>query len=77
MIKKSKLLLIERVLPIRLGDSITAHHAFMSDLNMLVNTGGQERTETEHRALLEAAGFQVTSVVPTQSEMIVVECVPA
>ena len=44
---------------------------------MLVNSGGQERTETEHCALLKAAGFRVTSVVPTQSEMSVVECVPA
>jgi O-methyltransferase domain/Dimerisation domain len=76
MAKKSKLLLIERVLPARLEDSITAHRAFMSDLNMLVNSGGQERTETEHGALLEAAGFRVTSVVPTESEMSVVECVP-
>jgi hypothetical protein len=76
MPEKGKLLLIERVLPARLGDSIRAHHAFMSDLNMLVNSGGQERTETEHCALLEAAGFRVTSVVPTESEMSVVECVP-
>lgn len=77
MPEKSKLVLIERVLPARLGDSITAHYAFMSDLNMLVNTGGQERTETQHCALLKAAGFRVTSLVPTQSEMSVVECVPA
>jgi len=46
------------------------------DLQVMVTTGGRERTETEHRALLEAAAFRVTKVVPTQSEMSVVECVP-
>ncbi|MGK3968323.1 hypothetical protein WMF38_29595 [Sorangium sp. So ce118] len=28
-----------------------------SDINELVNTGGRERTEAEHRAPLEAAGL--------------------
>lgn len=35
-----------------------------SDLNMLVNTGGRERTEAEYRALLEAARLRVLSVRP-------------
>ncbi|WP_437599681.1 methyltransferase [Sorangium sp. So ce590] len=38
-----------------------------SDINMLVNTGGRERTEAEYRALLEAAGLGVTSVRETPS----------
>ncbi len=46
------------------------------DLAMMVNTGGRERTEAEHRELLEASGFQVIKIVPTESEMSVVECVP-
>ncbi|WNG35545.1 hypothetical protein F0U61_19115 [Archangium violaceum] len=36
-----------------------------SDLNMLVNTGGKERTEAEYRALLEQAGLRVIGVRPT------------
>jgi SAM-dependent methyltransferase len=38
-----------------------------SDLNMLVNTGGRERTEAEYRALLERAGLRVLAVRETPS----------
>lgn len=34
------------------------------DLEMLVNVGGQERTDDEYRALFAAAGFRLTDVVP-------------
>jgi hypothetical protein len=43
---------------------------------MIVNTGGRERTEAEHRKLVAASGFQVIKIVPTDSELSVVECVP-
>lgn len=33
-----------------------------SDLNMLVNTGGRERTAAEYRALLETAGLRVAAM---------------
>jgi hypothetical protein len=36
----------------------------MSDLNMLVCTGGKERTEGEFRALLADAGFAVRAITP-------------
>ena len=36
-----------------------------SDLNMLVNTGGRERTSAEYAALLEGAGLRVDGVKPT------------
>jgi hypothetical protein len=49
----------------------------MSDLNMLVMTsGGRERTAKEHRALLESAGFALTKIIPTQSEVSVIEAHP-
>jgi orsellinic acid C2-O-methyltransferase len=38
----------------------------MSDLNMLVCTGGRERTEGEFAALLAAAGLRLTDVTPTE-----------
>jgi len=47
-----------------------------SDVNMLVNAGGRERTETEFRALFGAAGFRLTRIVPTQSLSSVVEAAP-
>jgi O-methyltransferase domain len=36
----------------------------LSDLNMLVLTGGQERTEEEYARLFASAGLRLTSVVP-------------
>jgi hypothetical protein len=36
-----------------------------SDINMMVLTGGCERTEPEYRALLAAAGFRLTRVIRT------------
>jgi hypothetical protein len=39
--------------------------------------GGRERTEAEYRTLLEAARFEVTKIIPTQSEMTVIECARA
>jgi hypothetical protein len=45
-------------------------------VHMLVWTGGKERTEAEHRALLSAAGFELSKVVPTRSSLSVVEGVP-
>lgn len=47
------------------------------DLTMLVITGGRERTEAEYRALLAAAGFRLTRIIPTPSEMSVIEAVRA
>ena len=36
----------------------------LSDLNMLVLTGGQERTEEEYARLFAGAGLRLTSAVP-------------
>ncbi|MBZ5576094.1 MAG: methyltransferase [Acidobacteriia bacterium] len=47
------------------------------DLNMLVMTGGRERTEAEYRALLDSAGLRLTRVIPTHTEMSVIEAVQA
>jgi hypothetical protein len=46
------------------------------DLQMMVVLGGQERTEQEFRALLEAAGFRLTRIVPTQSPLSMIEGKP-
>jgi SAM-dependent methyltransferase len=37
----------------------------LSDLNMLIRTGGCERTEAEYRTLYQAAGFELTRTVST------------
>jgi hypothetical protein len=43
------------------------------DLNMLVITGGIERTEQEYSALFDRAGFELTRTVPTTSPISIVE----
>jgi O-methyltransferase domain/Dimerisation domain len=68
----SRLLIVEMVLPE--GDA--PHPGKMIDLLMLVTTGGQERSESEYRQLLDSAGFRLARVVPTNSAVSIVEAVP-
>jgi hypothetical protein len=49
----------------------------LSDLNMLVNPGGMERSVEEFGSLLGAAGFRVVSIVATGSPYKVIEAVPS
>ena len=44
---------------------------------MLTVPGGVERTADEYTALLDAASFRLTRVVPTASAVSLVEAVPA
>jgi hypothetical protein len=76
MAPQGKLLLVETVLPERIAPSPMNFIATGSDVNMLVNAGGRERTETEFRALVDAAGFRLTRIVPTQSLSSVIEATP-
>ncbi|GAC1513121.1 MAG: methyltransferase [Chloroflexota bacterium] len=50
--------------------------ATSSDVNMLINLGGQERTEDEYSRLFAAAGFDLTRTVPLQGELHIIEGVP-
>jgi hypothetical protein len=68
-----RLLIVEMVLAP--GDA--PHPGKMLDMTMLVQVGGQERTEAEYGLLLARAGFRLTRVVPTASAASVVEAVVA
>lgn len=59
------LALVEMVLPNRIERSATAEEQTLGDLNMLVRTGGRERTQDEFRSLLDSAGFELSGVTPT------------
>jgi hypothetical protein len=61
----AKLLLVEGVYPPRIDQSTESRGAATNDVNMLVCTGGRQRSEPEFRALYEAAGFTLTRIVPT------------
>jgi hypothetical protein len=58
-----RVLILEPVLPeiVRADDDGST---YLSDLNMLVNVGGRERTRKDFEALCEAAGLSLTSVTP-------------
>jgi hypothetical protein len=67
------LLLVESVLP---GDAAPSLGK-LADLEMLVMTaGGRQRTEAEHRALLDRAGLRLTRIVPSSGMVSLVEAVP-
>ena len=46
------------------------------DVMMMVMPGGRERTEAEYAALYEAAGFELTRVIKTESDFAIIEGVP-
>ena len=69
MNENGKLLLVEAVVP----RSSEPHFSKFVDLNMLVMTGGRERTEHEYRTLLEASGFRLTRIIATESASSVIE----
>jgi orsellinic acid C2-O-methyltransferase len=74
-----KVLILEPVVPEEVKPSFALLGVVMSDLNMLMNTGGKERTEEEFAALLRAADLELTGVsrVPKPSTMSVIEGVVA
>ena len=68
------LLLIERVLPEKIGPEDMDD--LLADLDMMANPGGQERTRAEYEALLERAGFTLERIIPTPTPFKIVESVP-
>ena len=73
----AKVILIERVIPDVVEPTAMTQSKMMSDLNMLVRTGGRERTASEFCALLTEAGLRATRIVPTASPVSVIEAVRA
>ena len=68
-----KLFVAERIVP----EGNAPSPAKLLDVTMLVQHGGQQRTEAECRALFARAGFQLSRVVPTTpSGICVLEGVP-
>jgi SAM-dependent methyltransferase len=56
-----RVLIVERLIPEDGGDPVPT---LLSDINMLVLTGGQERTNAEYSELLQAAGLQSGGILP-------------
>ncbi len=70
---QSKLLIVEMVIPPGNEPSI----AKLLDLEMLVMTGGRERTETEFKELLESSGFKLSRIIPTNESICIIEGIRA
>jgi len=71
--KGAPLLLVERVL----GEHSASEDIdnLLSDLNMMVNLGGQERTESEYASMLANCGYRLKTVIPTGTAFYILEAV--
>ena len=74
---EATLLIVEGVYPSRIDQSEESRGAAANDVNMLVCTGGRQRSEAEFRGLFDAAGFRLMRIVPTQAPVKVIEGVCA
>jgi SAM-dependent methyltransferase len=68
-----KVLVVDTVIPPGNGP----HWGKLLDINMLVGTGGSERTRSEFAHLFERGGLKLTRVIPTASPVSIVEGVSA
>jgi ubiquinone/menaquinone biosynthesis C-methylase UbiE len=68
-----RLIVVETVVP----DTDEPHFSKFFDLNMLVMTGGKERTAAEFEQLLATAGFKLLRVIPTDLPTSIIEAQPA
>ena len=73
MARDGRLLLVERVVPERVDQSADTQGIVLGDLNMLLWTGGRERTAAEYRALLASGGFTLARIVPTATQLSIIE----
>ena len=71
MNEKGKVLIVEMVVP----EGNAPSPSKVMDVQMLIATGGKERTEAEYRKLLESSGFDLTRIIPTRSPFSIVEAV--
>jgi O-methyltransferase domain/Dimerisation domain len=72
MMTNGRLLLVDMVLP----EGPSASFIKLLDLNMLVMTGGRERTEAEFADLLDDAGYKLTRIISTMAPQNIVEARP-
>jgi len=73
MLPGAKLLLIESVYPARIQRSDASLGVASNDVNMMVVTGGSERSEKEFASLYALAGFRLTRIIQTSERPCIVE----
>jgi hypothetical protein len=70
---KGRILVVDTVVP----PGNDAHWSKLLDVNMLVVTGGRERTQDEFARLFARAGLSLQRVIPTACPLSVLEAMPA
>ncbi|HZG45535.1 MAG TPA: methyltransferase [Allosphingosinicella sp.] len=63
--------IVETLLP----EQVEPHPGYLFDLNMMVMTGGRERSAADFGTLLDQTGFRLESVTPTPTPMGVVQAI--
>jgi hypothetical protein len=71
MAQDGKVLIVEVVVP----EGNEPHYSKLLDLEMLASPGGVERTATEYRELLAAAGLRLARIIQTTSPYSIIEAV--
>jgi hypothetical protein len=69
MAKGATVLVIESVIP----PGNTPYAGKFMDINMLVMTGGRERTESEYRQLFERSGLRIARIIPAHPLASIIE----
>lgn len=72
MAEDGRVLIVDMVVP----ENGAKCFSKLLDLNMLVMTGGRERTQAEFRTLLDASGYRLTKIIPTMAPQSVIEAIP-
>lgn len=72
MASEGKILIVDMIVP----ETASASFSKLLDLNMMVMTGGRERTKTEFSNLLNAADYRLTRIIPTMAPQSIIEAVP-
>ncbi|HEX2350169.1 MAG TPA: methyltransferase [Ktedonobacterales bacterium] len=70
---QGRIAVIEQVMPSGPGKGPGAGRAASLDVQMLIMTGGHERTAEEFARLFSAAGLRLTRIIPTQAGPSVIE----
>jgi len=69
MARGGRVFVIDTVIPPGNGP----HWGKLLDITMMVETGGKERTASEFKSLLAAAGLELRRIVPTACPLSIVE----
>ena len=70
--KNGRPLITETIVP----ETNSASFSKLLDINMMVMTSGRERTKSEFQALLDAADFRLTRIIPTLAPQSIIEARP-